>query len=75
MVDNPPSWLIGWILGMVTSIPELTSFFEIYRVEKKRNRLHFTKDTQQALDAMGTSNMVNLCIILPIGILAAIWLL
>lgn len=66
-----PSWMIGWILGMVTSIPEFTSFFEIYRVEKKRNQLHLTQDTQQALDAMVTSNMMNLCIILPVGIVVA----
>ena len=70
-----PSWLIGWILGLVTSIPELTSFFEIYRVEKRKDRLHLTKDTQQALDAMVTSNMMNLCIILPVGIVVAYTLL
>lgn len=64
-----PAWLVGSILGFVTSIPELTSFFEIYRLEKKRKRLHLLDDTQQALDALVASNMSNLGIILPIGMI------
>ncbi len=66
---STPSWLIGWILGFITSIPELTSFFEIYRLEKKKGRLDLFDDTQEALDALVSSNMSNLGIILPIGML------
>jgi len=64
-----PTWLIGWILGFITSLPELTSFFEIYRLEKKNGRLHLLDDTQEALDALVSSNMSNLGVILPIGII------
>lgn len=64
-----PAWLIGWILGLITSIPELTSFFEIYRLEKKRGKLDLLDDTQEALDALVASNMSNLGIILPIGMI------
>ncbi|GAG25309.1 unnamed protein product, partial [marine sediment metagenome] len=60
---------IGWILGFITSLPELTSFFEIYRLEKKNGRLHLLDDTQEALDALVSSNMSNLGVILPIGII------
>lgn len=68
-----PSWLVGWILGFVTSIPEMTSFFEIYRLEKRRGRLHLLHDTQEGLDALVASNMANLGIILPVGTLIYLW--
>jgi Ca2+/Na+ antiporter len=64
-----PGWLIGWLLGVITSIPEMASFFEIYRVEKKRGDATTLRDTQQALDALVSSNLCNLGIILPIGLL------
>ena len=65
-----PIWLVGWILGLITSIPELTSFFEIYRLSKKKGTLESSdRDTQEALDALVASNMANLGIILPVGII------
>ena len=64
-----PAWLIGWVLGFITSVPEMASFFEIYRLEKSRGRLPLLNDTQAALDALVASNMSNLCIILPAGII------
>jgi cation:H+ antiporter len=63
-----PPWLIGWILGLITSLPELASFFEVYRLAKSRGRLQQLEDTQSALDALVASNMSNLGIILPVGI-------
>ena len=62
-----PAWAVGWILGFVTSIPELTSFFEIYRLAKVRGQLDGEDDTQEAFDALVASNMSNLGIILPLG--------
>lgn len=64
-----PSWLIGWILGFMTSLPEMTSFFEIYRTAESKNLLHLPDNTQEALDALVASNMSNLGIILPLGML------
>ena len=64
-----PAWLVGWVLGLITSIPELASFFLIYRAVKIRGKLHELADTQEALDALVASNMVNLGIILPLGML------
>jgi len=67
-----PAWLVGWILGLITSVPEMTSFFEIYRLSRERGTLRLTHDTQECLDALVASNMSNLGIILPIGALVFI---
>jgi len=64
---NVPAWAVGWILGLVTSICELTSFIEIYRIHKPKDSPHHIKDTQEALDALVASNVSNLGLILPIG--------
>jgi Ca2+/Na+ antiporter len=64
-----PPWLVGWILGLITSLPELASFFEVYRLSKSRGRLQQLEDTQSALDALVASNMSNLGIILPLGMI------
>jgi Ca2+/Na+ antiporter len=65
---NMPAWLVGWILGIITSVPEMASFFEIYRRAKVRKRLDRLDDTQNALDALVASNMCNLGIVLPVGL-------
>ncbi len=70
--QGTPAWLVGWLLGFVTSVPELTSFFEIYRLSHSRDTLHLTHDTQESLDALVASNMSNLGIILPLGALVYI---
>jgi len=62
-----PAWLVGWVLGFITSIPELASFFEIFRLHKQRGTLDQIHDTQEALDALVASNLCNLGIILPLG--------
>ena len=64
-----PSWAVGWILGLVTSVCELASFIEIYRMHKPKDSPTHIRDTQEALDALVASNLSNLGLILPIGIL------
>ncbi len=64
-----PAWTIGWILGFITSLPELTSFFEIFHLHKIRGTLHLKDDMQEALDTLVASNCSNLGIILPIGLI------
>lgn len=64
-----PSWLVGWIWGFISSVPELASFFLIYKSHQEQGKLHLTADTQEALDALVASNMVNLGIILPLGMM------
>ena len=61
-------WIIGWILGFVSSTPEMSGFFEVYRKHKTRGSLKGLRDSQEALDSLVASNMSNVCIILPLGI-------
>ena len=64
-----PAWAVGWILGLVTSVCELASFIEIYRNHKHKDSPLHIKDTQEAIDALVASNISNLGLILPIGML------
>lgn len=59
----------GWILGFVTSIPEMVSFFAVYATARKEGRLGDLNDTQEALDNLTGSNMANVGIVYPIGLL------
>ncbi|WP_158222678.1 hypothetical protein [Rhodopirellula sp. MGV] len=60
----------GWILGFVTSIPEMVTFFAVYATAKREGKLHHLDDTQEALDNLTGSNMSNVGIIYPIGLAA-----
>lgn len=60
----------GWILGVVTSIPELVSFFAIYAASKRAGKSHSLNDTQEALDNLTGSNMANVSIVYPLGLAA-----
>ena len=64
-----PAWMIGWKLGLISSIPEMSGFFEIFRKYKQAGTGKGINDTQEALDALVASNMCNLCLILPFSIL------
>ncbi len=64
-----PAWAVGWILGLVTSVCELASFIEIYRIHKPKDSPTHIKDTQEALDALVASNIANLGLILPLGMI------
>ena len=65
--------IAGWILGVVTSIPELVSFFAIYAASKRAGMSQSLNDTQEALDNLTGSNMANVGIVYPIGL--AVYLL
>ncbi|MEM8669155.1 MAG: hypothetical protein AAGG48_16655 [Planctomycetota bacterium] len=61
--------IAGWILGFVTSIPELVTFFAVYAVSHREGRLHELNDTQEALDNLTGSNMSNVGVVYPVGLL------
>ncbi len=61
--------VVGWILGVATSLPEMTSFFAIYAFAKATGHLDEDVDTQEALDNLTASNMSNLGLIYPLGII------
>lgn len=62
--------IAGWILGVVTSIPEMVSFFAVYATARKEDQSHKLNDTQEALDNLTGSNMANVGIVYPLGLLA-----
>jgi len=60
-----PEMAIGWLLGVITSLPELTTFFAVFSVGRKGED---DTDVQQNLDNLAASNMSNVGLIYPIGI-------
>ena len=62
--------IAGWILGVVTSIPEMVSFFAVYGAAKREGKLRGLNDTQEALDNLTSSHMANVGIAYPMGLLA-----
>lgn len=62
--------IAGWILGVVTSIPEMVSFFAVYAAASREGKLQDLNDTQEALDNLTGSNMANVGVVYPIGLLA-----
>ena len=64
-----PVIFVGWLLGLITSLPELTTFFNVFSSAKKKGTLAGTDDTQEVLDNLTGSNMSNVGIIYPIALL------
>ncbi len=62
--------IAGWILGFMTSIPELVSFFAVYAAASREGKLESLSDTQEALDNLTGSNMANVGVVYPIGLAA-----
>lgn len=62
-----PQWAVGWLLGFITSLPELTTFFAVFSAAKKRGE-RSDASLQSNLDNLAASNMSNLGLIFPIGI-------
>ena len=64
-----PVIFVGWLLGLITSLPELTTFFNVFSVAKEKGTIGGTNDTQEVLDNLTGSNMSNVGIIYPIALL------
>ncbi len=62
--------IAGWILGVVTSTPEMVSFFAVYAAATREGRLQDLNDTQEVLDNLTGSNMANVGVVYPVGLLA-----
>ena len=65
-----PAWLVGCCLGLVTSLPELTSFFELYGRSTGQGETRKLDATQVNLDTLVSSNMANIGLIYPLGLVA-----
>ena len=57
-------------VGFVTSIPEVVSFFAVFAASRSEGRLDELNDTQEVLDNLASSNMSNVGVVYPIGLLA-----
>lgn len=65
-----PEMLLGVLLGVITSIPELITFIEAQRKEKAKNSEEFNKlGVIEATNNLLTSNIANLFIIQSLGII------
>jgi Ca2+/Na+ antiporter len=62
-----PEVAVGWILGVITSLPELTSFFAVFGEARRRGE-RSDASMQANLDSLAASNWSNLGLIFPIGI-------
>ena len=62
--------IAGWVLGFMTSIPELVSFFAVYATAAREGKLRDLSDTQEALDNLSGSNMANVGFVYPVGLAA-----
>jgi hypothetical protein len=63
-----PEWAVGWILGFITSLPEMTAFFAVFGSAADEMADGDDTDCQENLDSLAASNMSNLGLIYPIGI-------
>ena len=60
--------IAGWILGVVTSLPEAVTFFAVYGSARKAGNPESVEETQEVLDNLAASNMSNTSLIYPIGL-------
>ncbi len=66
-IFNIPEWIIGIILGFVTSIPELITFIEAQKHHSKNS--NEIQGVVEATSNLFASNMLNLFVIESIGII------
>jgi len=70
-----PEWGVGWILGVITSLPEMTAFFAIFAAAQEVGIAEDDDtDCQENLDGLAASNMSNLGLIYPLGIGVFLWI-
>ncbi len=60
--------IAGWILGAVTSFPEVVTFFSVFARSRRKEGEDTVDDTQEVLDNLAASNMSNTGLIYPIGL-------
>lgn len=60
--------IAGWILGVVTSLPEAVTFFAVYGNARRAGHPENVEETQEVLDNLAASNMSNTSLIYPIGL-------
>ena len=63
-----PAIAAGWILGVVTSLPEAVTFFEVFSTKRAGETPNRKAQIQELLDNLAASNMSNSGLIYPLGL-------
>ena len=63
-----PAIAAGWILGVVTSLPEAVTFFEVFSAKRAGKVPDRKAQIQELLDNLAASNMSNSGLIYPVGL-------
>ncbi len=63
-----PAFVAGWILGLVTSLPEAVTFFEVFSTKRAGAAPDRKAQIQELLDNLAASNMSNSGLIYPLGL-------
>jgi Ca2+/Na+ antiporter len=58
----------GWILGLITSLPEAVTFFAVFSARRVFGSTDRKAQVQELLDNLAASNMSNSGLIYPIGL-------
>jgi Ca2+/Na+ antiporter len=58
----------GWILGLITSLPEAVTFFAVFSVKRVFGSSDRKAQVQELLDNLAASNMSNSGLIYPLGL-------
>jgi hypothetical protein len=58
----------GWILGLITSLPEAVTFFAVFSARRVFGSSDRKAQVQELLDNLAASNMSNSGLIYPIGL-------
>ena len=68
-VMGVPAMVAGWVLGLVTSLPEAVTFFTVFSDRREAGCSDHKAQIQELLDNLAASNMSNSALIYPVGLL------
>ena len=68
-VMGVPAVAAGWVLGLVTSLPEAVTFFTVFSERRAAGCADHKAQLQELLDNLAASNMSNSALIYPVGLL------
>ena len=63
-----PAAVAGWLLGVVTSLPEAVTFFTVFSSKRIAGGGDRVAQMQELLDNLAASNMSNSGLIYPVGL-------
>ena len=69
LVMGVPAVAAGWVLGLVTSLPEAVTFFTVFSDRREAGCADHKAQVQELLDNLAASNMSNSTLIYPVGLL------